>query len=288
MVHLKLITMAFLYAGGFIAGKVAVEQSGPFTIAFIRFFISTSILFALVIHAERKLTLNRDMLCTAIGAAFLGIFCYNYLFLTGVKYIDAARGAVIVSMVPIVVGLASVIFLNEKHNFFKGVGIILSLIGAWTVITRGDIQQIWNSTIGRGEWCMMGCVVCAVAFTFLSKRMLRHTSPLMTMACISGIGTMLVLMPAIYEMYSGLFRPMNHSFALSMMYLAIGPSVIGVVFYYQAMNTVGASRATQYMNLMPVFAVILAVIFLDEQLTGSLVVGGGLVTTGLYLSNINT
>ena len=81
---------------------------------------------------------------------------------------------------------------------------------------------------------------------------------------------------------------MSSKFLANLLYLAIGPSVIAVTFYYEAISLIGPSRASQYMNLMPVFAVLLAFIFLNEQVTASLILGGGLVTTGLYLTNVTS
>lgn len=286
-IHIKLVIMSFLYAGGFVAGKVAMAEAGPFTIAFIRFFIASIILTVVVNRQEETTQLNpRDYVIGAIGA-FFGVFCYNYLFLSGIQYVDTSRAAIIVSMIPIVVAVLSMWMFDEPGGRAKITGIIVSMSGAWIVLSGGKLSQILVQPLGKGEMLLLGCVLCAACFTFLSRHLLRTLTPLRTITIISTLGALSLAGPALSEIRSGMMDSVSVHFLWSIFYLGIGPSVIGVTFYYQALRLIGPSRATQYMNLMPVFAVCLGVIFLDEQINRTLMLGGSLVVAGLYLTNMN-
>lgn len=280
--------MAFLWAGGFIAAKQIAHQAGPFTISFLRFLVTAIILALIVYKKERAIKIDLSTFFYAVGAAFFGIFCYNFFFFSGIKYVDAGRGSVIISLVPIVVSVISYSLFKEKIGMLKVLGIILSVLGAWVVISKGQIGSIITGTIGWGEMYFIACTLCAAAFALLSKQVLNWLSPMRTMLTISTIGTAFLFFPAVIEISQVLPRIGSYSFMLNLLYLSIGPSVIGVIFYYDAIKKVGASTASQYMNLIPVFAVGLAFVFLGEQLTASLVVGGGFVTTGLWLTNLPT
>ena len=107
---------------------------------------------------------------------------------------------------------------------------------------------------------------------------------MVTMAFVSGVGAAFAAITAAVE-HNMPIPWGSFTFLSGLMYLAIGPSVIAVIFYYQAMNKIGAARASQYMNLIPVFAIIFGMIFLGERMTASLLLGGGLVTLGLYLAH---
>ena len=277
--------MAILWGGGFIVGKMIAGQAGPFTISFLRFFIATAVLAVLVYKKEKYIKIDWPVLANVFGAAFLGIFCYNFLFLSGIKLIDASRGSVIMSTVPMVVGIFSYVVFKEKINFIRSLGIVLSIIGASVVITKGKLGVLFSQGIGKGEIDLIVCVFCATAYALFSKQVLDKVSPLMTMTYITGVGAILSFVPAVIEIQHTPVQFFSHGFLFCLFYLALGPSVIAVIFYYEAISSVGATRASQYMNLMPVFAVALAFIFLGEHPSSSLLVGGGLVTFGLYLNN---
>lgn len=288
MIHLKLTFMALLWAGGFVAAKNVVDYAGPFTLSFTRFFVATTIMAAIVLTKKQSVRLNGSLLGYAVCAAFLGMFCYNYFFFSGIKHVEAGRGSVILATVPIVVTILSYSFLNEKVSALKAVGITLSFLGAWIVISKGAVWSVLTQTVGRGEIYLIACALCAGTFTLFSKQMLNQLSPMVTMVTISAVGTAFLSVPAWMEMSRFPVQVDSVSFVLNLLYLSVGPSVIAVTFYYEAIQKVGAARASQYMNLIPVFAVVLAFVFLGEQITGSLLVGGGLVTTGLYLNNFST
>jgi len=290
-IHIKLTIMALLWAGGMVVSKLIAEQAGPFTIAFLRFFIATIILgaaVALSVKDDNHTVINKRLFVLVFCAAFLGVFCYNVFLYTGIKLIDASRGSVIISTVPIVIAIFSFFVFKEKMSIWKLMGICLSITGAWVVISKGELGLIFSESIGRGELYLMLCVLCAAGFTLFSKQILHTLKPLVTMMYISSIGTAFLFMPAVMEMRQSSLDLYSTSFIVNLLYLAIGPSVFASVFYHQAIRQVGPSKASQYMNLIPVFAVVMAVVFLGEPLTYSLLIGGALVTAGLYLTNLST
>lgn len=288
MIHIKLTIMALLWAGGFIAGKLIVQQAGPFTISFLRFLIATSVLAILVYKKEQYTKITLTHFVYAMCAGFLGIFCYNYLFFSGIQFVDAGRGSVIISTVPIVVAILSSVIFKEKMSAFKFFGILFSMFGAWVVVSHGEVLSLLHYSLGWGEIQLILCVFCAAGFALFSKQLLKDLSPMVTMVYISASGAAFLFGPALLELKQKPIDFNSITFYLNLLYLSIGPSVIAVTFYYEAIKLVGAARASQYMNLIPIFAVILAFIFLGEQITASLVIGGGLVTTGLYLANVTS
>lgn len=288
MIHLKLTIMALLWAGGFIAAKQIAHQAGPFTIAFLRFFVATFVFAVLVYRKGQFAKINARLLVYVVCAAFFGQFCYNYFFFAGIQHIDAGRGAAIISTVPIVVLIISYLIFKEKVSASKSLGVLLSLVGAWVVVSKGQITAVMFDVVGRGEMYLIFCVFFAAAFTLISKPILKQLSPMVAMLIISVFGTVFLFIPAVIETSKIPVQFGSYSFLLNLLYLSVGPSVIAVTFYYDAIRQVGPARASQYMNLIPVFAVLLAFVFLGEQLTATLFVGGSFVTTGLWLTNITT
>jgi drug/metabolite transporter (DMT)-like permease len=283
-IPIKLTIMAILWAGGFIVSKVISPMAGPFTITFIRFgFVALVIGCYLRVNGEISSVRLAHWLY-ASAAALIGVLGYSYFFLKGIQVIDAGRGSVIVSIVPIVVAVFSHIFTGERISPAKAGAFIISLIGAWIVISHGRWDFLTGLGIGKGEVYFLLCVVCAAAYALFSKQILNDHSPLVTMTLVSAVGAGFCLIPALMEarIPSGVW--LSWPFLSGMMYMALGPSVIAVIFYYEAIHRIGAARASQFMNLIPVFAVIFGMIFLREKLTVALLIGGALVIFGLYLA----
>ena len=104
-----------------------------------------------------------------------------------------------------------------------------------------------------------------------------------TWACALGA---LGLLPA--ACYEGLFQEASRytlgtSFGVA--YLGVFGTALGFVWYYEGIRRVGPLRAAQFINLVPVSAVLLAFLILGEPLTLSLVLGAALVISGVYLTN---
>lgn len=284
-IPIKLTIMAVLWAGGFIVAKVISPQAGPFTITFLRFAAVTVFLGGIIYIQKDHPVFKPVHWGYALGAAILGVLSYNYFFMVGIRLVDAGRGSVIISTVPVAVAMFSHFFQREKISPLKAAAFIVSMVGACIVIGHGRWELIVGGQTGRGELYFVLCVLCAAAFALFSKAMLKDLSPMVTMAFVSGVGAAFSVIPAAVEIKSMPIPWGSFTFLSGLMYLAIGPSVIAVIFYYQAMNKIGAARASQYMNLIPVFAIILGMVFLGERVTASLLVGGGLVTLGLYLAH---
>lgn len=287
MIPLKLTIMAVLWAGGFIVAKVISPLAGPFTITCLRFTCVTLVMTALILREGKQPPVKPIHWVYALGTGVFGVLCYNYCFMAGIRLIDAGRGAVIISTVPIAVAVFSFLFLKEKMGRVKAAGLLVSVMGAWVVISHGRLEAITGRGIGLGEFYLVMCVLCAALFALFSKELLKEFSPVMTMALVSAPGALFALIPTMMEVQHTPIPWNSWTFLAGVTYLTLGPSVIAVIFYYEAMNVIGATKASQYMNLIPVFAVVLSMVFLGERLTSSLFIGGGLVTAGLYLAHAN-
>ena len=191
--------MAVLWAGGFIVAKIISPQAGPFTITFLR-FATVTVFLAGVIYIQKDQPIFKPVHWGyALGAAIIGVLCYNYFFMVGIRLVDAGRGSVIISTVPVAVAMFSHFFQREKISPLKAVAFAVSMLGAWIVISHGRWELISGPGMGRGEFYFVLCVLCAAAFALFSKAMLKDLSPMVTMAFVSGVGALFSVIPAAVE-----------------------------------------------------------------------------------------
>ena len=258
----------------------------PVCAAFLRFAIATLFLLLLLVRVEGRIPVpGKKQILPIVLLGLTGVFAYNILFLTGLKYIQAGRAALIVATNPVLISLLSALFFREQLNWTKAVGICLSVTGAMIVISNGRIAELGSYRIGTGELLIAGCVLSWVAYSLIGKSVMAQLSPLTSVAYSALVGTALLFPPALY---SGLGKEISGYTLkdwMDLFYLGFFGTVLGFSWYYQGIKRIGPMKASVFINFVPVSAIILASLILKEQITVSIVLGTMLVITGVYLTN---
>ena len=285
-IYVKLLFTTLFWGGTFVAGRKVSQNIGPFSIAFQRFAIASILLILLTLKIEGKLPLlKKFQILPVILLGMTGIFTYNVMFFKGLKIIEASRASLIIATCPIFITIFSAIFLKEKINLIKALGIIISICGAIIVISKGNINGIFETGLGRGELYIFCCVLSWVAYSLIGKAVMRDLSPLVSVLYSVVVGAVALFIPACFE---GMLQNFSHQSLRDwscISYLGIFGTVIGFVWYYQGVRHLGPTKAGLFINFVPVFAILCAFVILREPITFSLVVGTVLVISGVYLTN---
>ncbi len=284
--YIKLFLVALFSGGTFVAGRIMAANLPPFTSAFLRFLLACFFLILFVFKKYGKFPrLNFPQFLLIIALGLTGVAGYNFLFFSGLKFITASRASMIISLNPSVITILSTLILKDKFTKFKFIGIILSLTGALIVISKGNLQVIFQSNIGTGELFILGCVICWSSFTVLGKIIMKDLKPIIaiTYACLAG--TIILILPAYQEGVLQNFRQYSVEVWLSVFALGFLGTALAFTWFYEGIDKIGPSRAGIFINFVPIFATLMAVLILHEKLSPSLIVGAIFVVSGVYLTN---
>jgi drug/metabolite transporter (DMT)-like permease len=284
--YIKLFLVALFFGGTFIAGRIMAANLPPFTSAFLRFLLASFFLVLFVFKKYGKFPrINFQQFLLIIALGLTGVVGYNFLFFSGLKFITASRASMIISLNPSLITILSALILKEKFTKFKFIGIILSLTGALIVISQGNIQVILQGNIGWGELLILGCVVCWSSFTVLGKITMKNLKPIIaiTYACLAG--TLILILPTYQEGVLQNFMQYSIEVWLSVFALGFLGTALAFTWFYEGIDKIGPSRAGIFINFVPIFATLMAVLILHEKLSPSLVVGAIFVVSGVYLTN---
>jgi len=289
LIYVKLMLTAVFWGGTFIAGRAIAGSVEPFSAAFLRFAVASVFLFPLAWKKEGRLPLiKREQLLPLVLAGMTGVFAYNIFFLNGMKFITAGRASLMMAMNPVFISLLAVPIFKDRLNWVRGAGIFLSVFGAVIVISRGDFNTLLSEGVGRGELLILGGVASWVSFSLIGKILVKGLSPLVSVSYSSLIGAAALFLPACF---GGLFEEMS-SYSLvdwtSILFLGIFGTVLGFVWYYEGIRKIGPTNAGQFINFVPISAVLLAFLILKEPITWSLLIGGLFVISGVYLTNMKS
>jgi len=286
LVYIKLLLTAFFWGGTFIAGRIVAQNVGPYSASFLRFAVASVCLVLFTWKMEGNFpALKKKQIIPVILLGMTGIFSYNIFFFKGLKIIGAGRAALIIANNPVFITLLASYFFKERLNIFKLAGVAISVTGAIVVISRGNPLEILSGSLGCGELYIFCCVLSWVAFSLIGKSVMSDLSPAVAITYSSIAGTAFLFIPAWFEGIA--FKMLTYSISdwLCIVYLGFFGTVLGFVWYYEGIKKIGPSRASLFINFVPVSAVFLAFFILKEPVTISLLIGTILVSAGVYLTN---
>jgi drug/metabolite transporter (DMT)-like permease len=286
VVYLKLLLTALFWGGTFIAGKLVAETVRPFSAAFLRFAVASCLLLLLTWRREGRLpSINRTQFMVLLLLGMTGVFAYNAFFFKGLHLVSAGRASLIIANNPVFITLFAALFFKDRLRWIKAAGILLSVTGALIVISRGNWAELMRGGLGWGEILIFGCVASWVSYSLIGKAIMGSLSPLVSVSYSSFIGTVALLVPALGE---GMVPRLLHYSVLDwscISYLGVFGTVLGFVWYYEGIKGLGPTKAGQFINFVPISAILLAYFILGEPVTLSLLVGAVFVISGVYLTN---
>lgn len=284
--YAKLIGAMAMWGGTWIAGRViAQEVPAPLLAAALRFLIAGLVLAGVALYADGHVPLpqgGREW-GAVTGLALTGIFLYALCFFFGLKSITAGRGALVVALNPVVAALVAWFVGQERMSPRKLAGVGVALLGCLTVIGNGDPSALLQGAIGTGEWLIVGCVLCWTAYTFIGRSATKTLSPLAATLHASLLGAVMLGVTALLQ---GEVQPADWSWRVwaSVLFLAVCGTALGFTWFADGVRVIGAARASAFINLVPVFAVLQAAVLLDERLGAAVLAGGALVIAGVWLT----
>jgi len=284
-IYFILLLTPLLWGGAFGATKHVVTELPPMTASAVRFLLAALILIPwAVLRGEWSWSsLRRHWLAlTLFGGS--GVFLYNYFFATGLKYTSAITGALIVVVNPVITALIATMFLGEVWNRRLGFGVLLSLCGVLVVISQGDFSQFARQSLGKGELLMLGGMFSWSAYTLIGKLVLRSCRPLFATTASTLIGALLLFAASLAEGSWHLVPHISLQSKLELVYLAVFATVLAFILYNIGISRIGASRASAYINLMPVCAVFIAWALYGETVTAMHGLGMLAVVSGVFLT----
>ena len=284
-VYGKLVLVAFIWGGTFIAGRVAAAEMPAPTGALWRYLVASVALLALSWRLEGGLpTLSRQQWLGVTLLGLTGVAAYNLLFMFGLERVPASRGSLLVALNPVATLIGSALFLHEPLTRYRVAGIVLALTGVAIVLGHGHPLDLFTGQVGIGEAALVGCAMAWATYTMLGKHILRGLSVLATTTYAALVGTAILAVAA--AVTGNLIVP-QASFKgwVALGFLGVFGTVIAFVWFYEGVKVLGPARTAVFINLVPVAAVTLGVLLLGEPLELSMLTGGALVILGVFIIN---
>jgi len=282
--YARLVAVPAIWGGTFIAGRLLALAVPPAVGALMRYVVALGALLVAARWLEGGLPRlsRRQLMGTALLGA-TGILAYNLFFLGALARLPASRTSLIIALNPVVTIAAASLLFGERLSVRRWLGVAVALFGVWIVVSRGDVFGAVAGSIGVGELLMFGGVCSWAAYTLIGRRVLEGLTPLAATTYASLWGTVMLAVVAAPDLRQLEVADVTAPVLLSVLYLGVLGTAVAFVWYYQAVQRLGAARTVIFNNLVPVFGASFGVLLLGEPLLPSMLLGGAIAVAGVML-----
>ncbi|MGQ7247393.1 DMT family transporter [Halomonas sp. V046] len=283
--YLAPLCAVLIWSGNMTINQLAVDAIAPTSIAFLRWLLAVIVLtpFVLPLAWRQRESVYRQWPRLAL-LGLLGMALWQGLAYVAAATTSATNMGILAAMVPLLTILLSALVLREPPTLGGVVGGVIALTGVLWLLSRGNIAALAELEVSPGDALMVVAATCYALYGVMLKRWPMALSP-WVMLYVQAVFATALLLPG-YLL--GPMTPVGADNVGLILYAGIPASIITTYFWMLAIGRIGASRASIFINLMPLFSAIIAMAWLGERLSLYHLSGGALVLAGVLMGQLVT
>ncbi len=273
-----LLLLSVLWGGAYFFAGVAVRELPPLTVVLARVSIAVLALLPLLWYLGHQLPRSWAGWFPFIGMGILNNVIPFALIFAGQQHITVGLSSIINAMTPLFTVLVMASFRQERLTLYRVIGVLLGVAGV--AVLRGV-----DGPVGAGQTLGIGlCLAAALSYGFAAlwgKKYLAGKPPIKSAACqlICSTAIMAVLVCVVDRPW-GLPFP-DTTVIWSLIALGVFGTALAYIVFFNILVRAGASNVMLVTLLIPVTAMLLGNVFLDEairarEVAGALIIGAGL------------
>lgn len=278
---ISLVTAMLLWSSSFIALKIAFKSYSPMIVIWGRMLVG-SLCFLFFMKSLRQVRFRREDLRYLLLMAVCEPCIYFIFEAKAIELTTASQAGMITAMLPLLVAIGATVFLKEKVSRQTLSGFILAICGVCILSITGESSENAPNPL-LGNFLEFLAMVAAMGYTISLKHLSSRYSALFLTAVQSWIGAVFF---AFFLLSPATTLPTGLVLLPTLAVLYLGSCVtIGAYFLYNfGVSQLPASQASAYINLIPVFTVIMGFFILGETFTVPQMFASLLVFLGIFIS----
>ena len=290
LAYLLLTLSVLFWAGNFIVGKFAtLFEVPPLTLNVLRWL---SVWLILMPFTYKEIYNNLpDIKKKWFVISFMGLITistFNSVVYFALNHTQVINAVLVLAAIPAATIVFSSLMNVEKTNIFQLIGLILSIIGIGSIISNGDIQKIISLNFNKGDVWMLVCVITWALYSTLLKKHKFKFSQFTLIQLMVSAGLLFLIPQLFYEKSIGLELNFNKAFLAILFYVVVFPAIAAYYCWQKGVEIIGPNRASMFIQLMPLFSAVMAVIIFREKFELYHFAGAIFIVSGIYLSNKKT
>ena len=268
-----------LWASSFIALKIAFRAYDPMVVIFGRMAVASVCFLFFCRWFRNSVNFQWGDLKFILLMALCEPCLYFVFEARAIVHTTASQAGMITAMLPILVALAAGWLLKERVGLHTWLGSLTAMAGVcWLTVQSVPSTEAPNPVLGN--LYELVAMVCAAGYTITLKQIAQRYSPFFLTAMQAFIGSVFFL-PFLFLPSTRLPLHFEPSAGMAVIYLG---AVITYGLYNFGLKHIPANQASAYVNLIPVFTVLMGWMLLDESFTRGQCLAAVLVMAGVYIS----
>jgi drug/metabolite transporter (DMT)-like permease len=277
--------MVLCWSGNYIAAKIVFREVPAMVAMCLRTIVAGVLIIPIYWFQARKkpptFTWQEFWLLFALGVG--GITANQFFWTLGVFRTTVVHSSMIMATTPLFVLVMAGMMRLERITILKTIGILVALSGVALLQTVRSGSSANGPTL-LGDFLTLMCALLLAGMTAMGKRYKPQSGGIAVNA-VGYVGGSLLLLPVLW--FSGRdfdFRHVSVAAWAGVFYMGAFSSITGYLIYYYALARIPASRMAAFQYLQPVFATLMAVVLLGEQLTGIVMAAGAIIFAGVFVT----
>lgn len=277
------ITAASIWGGMYVVSDLVLLVVPPFTLLTLRIVLGLAVLLPLSVRQGHSLPNGRSLWeLLAVGIVGLGLSLGAQF--VGTDLSTAVNGALVTSASPAFVVLFAVLLLRERLTFQRLAAIVVASAGVLIILDPAS-ADFASETFAGDVFLALAAVTWGLYSVLVRRVSLRHFAPALTVTVVALLGGLAVSVPAsVLELAQRPVGAVTVEIILGTLYLGIVSTALALLLWNRAFSLVPATIASLFFFAQPLAGAILAALFLDQRMTGTLWLGGSLIALGVLLS----
>lgn len=284
--HMALLGANLMYGGGFSAAKYIMPSLiSPNAFILVRIGV-TCLLFWLMDLFQAKNTsqacnLTKQDHYRLLFCGFMGVMINQLLFLTGLSLTSPIHGSIIMLTTPMAVVILSAVFFKDKFKLGNYLGLVLAALGGLIIIQERSSGPVTSNILGD-FYIFINAIAYAI-YLVMVKPLMTTFRTMLVVKWVFLYGFLMALPFCYQDIIHTQWFQFDYTHFIALSFVVVGCTFFAYLWNAYGLKHLNANISGSYIYLQPVFASLIAIIVLNEQLSFTKCIAGLMVIIGVYL-----
>lgn len=283
-----MLTLAVLFwSGNFILGRAIRELIPPVSLNFWRWVGALLILIPFgLLRIRGQAALFRKQWKMVFLLSIPSIAIFNTFIYNALQSAPAINTVLVNAMIPIFIAIAGWLIFGERLRTRQAVGVLTSFLGLLFIVSKGNLAMLGRLTLSKGDLWTLGASLAWALYSVMLRKRPKAMDPIAFLTVLIIFGLACSLPWYVWELWDKGGFALSWENLASLGYVALFPSVLSFIFWNHGIEKVGANRAGIFVHLMPLFSIVMAVLFLNERLRTFHILGMTFIFFGIGMTTL--
>lgn len=282
--YLLLTITALIWGGNAVAGKLAAGHVSPFFLTLLRWTLASLVILPFAYpHLKKDWPIIRKHFWFLFVLGVVGFAVFNNLMYLALNFTTAINVAIEQAAMPLIVFALNYLLFRTQVTAFQILGFLITLTGVAITATRGNLFNLAELDVNVGDLIMFAAIMVYGTYSVFIKN--KPDIHLLSFMSVLSVAALIGTIPfAAYEVATNTLQWPDMTGWGVALFAGLFPSLVSQLFWVMGLERIGSNRGGIFINLVPVFGALLAILILGEAFQPYHAIGLVMVLGGIALA----